>query len=84
MTRPPNGHLISTQLAGTQTTHSSLLKNINKPRSSSVGEKQRSHVAGITSAHRRGETTPLHGMRMSFSEIGTIYTHRKAALTFTC
>ena len=64
--------------------HSSLLKNINEPRSSSVGEKQRSHVAGITSAHRRGETTPLHGMRMSFSELGAIYTHRKAALTFTC
>ena len=51
---------------------------------SSVGEKQRSHVAGIARARPRGETTPLHGMRMSFSELRTTYTNREAALTFTC
>ena len=51
---------------------------------SSVGENQRSHVAGIVRARPRGETNPPHGMRMSFSELRTVYTHREAALTFTC
>ena len=71
-------------LTGTQTTHSSLLKNINEPRSLRSGR---------TSTHMlQGSLVPARGERQNhtmvcgchLSEHRTIYTHRKAALTFTC
>ena len=67
-----------------QTIHSSLLKNINEPRSLQSGR---------TSAHMsQGLLVPARGERQThpmvcgchLSEHRTIYTHRKAALTFTC